>query len=239
MFKPCLIGLLSIGIGHTAWAIDSIPVKNNADFELSLSQSNYNRLLVKNDKILDVAFPPTMMGVKRDEQDGSLYIALANSKPFTLFLTTAGGRHFSVTVHGEDALGKTIELVPTNAVAQAPASQPKQNASNQREEQMLVSLITHMETHRALPGFTIKKQQQVELWNKGLQLTHQQTWQSSRFVGEVIELVNGGKEPLNLDEAWFNQDKTRAIKFSQKHLAPREKAFLYRVADLKQGVQHG
>jgi conjugal transfer pilus assembly protein TraK len=227
-----IIGALAVSACHTAWAMESVPVKNNADFELLLSQSNYNRLLVKDDKILDVAFPQQAMGIKRDEQDGSLYIALADTKPFTLFLSTAAGRHFSVTVRGETSLGKTIELIPTTAV-------PAQSNHNISEEKMLRTLISHMETHQALPGFSITNQQQVEHWKKGLTLTHQQLWQGKQWMGEVIELLNRGKVALNLQEAWFNQDTTRALKLSQKQLAPQEKAFLYRVADLTLEMHHG
>ena len=35
------------------------------------------------------------MAIKRDEQDGSVYVMLAATNPFTLFLTTEAGRHFS------------------------------------------------------------------------------------------------------------------------------------------------
>nr|WP_259293222.1 type-F conjugative transfer system secretin TraK [Legionella bozemanae] len=36
---------------------------------------------------------------------------LSATNPFTLFVTTEKGTHFSVTLNGEESLGKTIELV--------------------------------------------------------------------------------------------------------------------------------
>src|SRR3990167_362066 len=227
MSKHLLIGLLSIILSPMLFA-NQLAVKNNQDISLTLSQSNYNRLVVKNDKIVEAVFPETSMGIKRDEQDGSVYVLLASQNPFTLFLATESGQHFSVTVTGEESLGKTVELVPAMAVATARSIQTKPTA-NRNDEQTLVSLIKHMEINQPLSGFNIQKKRQVERWQKGFTLIHQQIWHGSRFNGEVIELYNGGHEPLTLNEAWFNHDKTQAVKLSQKQLLPRQTAQLYLV----------
>src|SRR3990167_10136610 len=226
MSKHLLIGLLSIILSPMLFA-NQLAVKNNQDISLTLSQSNYNRLVVKNDKIVEAVFPETSMGIKRDEQDGSVYVLLASQSPFTLFLATESGQHFSVTVTGEESLGKTIELVPTLTIQAKPAQTNRVASSS--NETALVSLIKHMEVNQPLRGFNIQKKRQVERWQKGLSLIHQQIWQGNQFNGEVIELYNGGHEPLTLNEAWFNHDKTQAVKLSQKQLLPRQTAQLYLV----------
>lgn len=225
MFKPLFLALTLAS--PAIFAMESIQVNNNADFELALSQSNYNRIMVKGDKILDAAFPESSMGIKPDEKDGSIYVALSSNQPFTLFLTTKAGRHFSVTVHGENALGKTVELVPT----QQTIAKPKQSTRRPSEEKALLELIAHMQSNQPLPDFRVQKRQQVEQWKKGLKLIYRELWQSHEYFGEIIELYNGGRHPLRLDETWFNQANTRAMKLSQQHLAPKEKALLYRVTE--------
>ncbi|MDF1931907.1 type-F conjugative transfer system secretin TraK [Legionella pneumophila] len=85
---------------------------------------------------MEAVFPPNAMAIKRDEQDGSVYVMLAAANPFTLFLTTESGRHFSVTVNGEESLGKTIELVPVLPVVaasktHAPITNPKKSLRKQ------------------------------------------------------------------------------------------------------------
>lgn len=224
MLKPLFLALTLAS--PAIFAMESIQVNNNADFELTLSQSNYNRIMVKGDKILDAAFPQSSMGIKPDEKDGSIYVALSSNQPFTLFLTTKAGHHFSVTVHGENALGKTVELVPKQTVAK-----PKQSTRGPSEEQTLVELIAHMQAHQSLPDFSVQKRQQVEQWKKGLKLVYRERWQGHDYFGEVIELYNGGRHPLRLDETWFNQANTRAMKLSQQNLAPKEKALLYRITE--------
>lgn len=244
MRNRLVIALLSLALAKLTFATQIISVKNNAEFALSLSQSNYNRLVVKGDKIVEAVFPEGAMGVKRDEQDGSVYIMLTSQNPFTLFVTTEAGRHFSVTMNGEESLGKTVELVPTTAVVKAP-SQPQlfkadQTVANAGDEQTLASLINHMETNKPLSGFTVKKKRLVERWQKEFTLIHKQTWQGNQLAGEIVELYNGGHKPLILDEAWFNQDTTRALKLSQKQLLPKQTAYLYRVsAGSGAGVNHG
>lgn len=106
------LGVILALVSMSVIGSNSIPFKDNSEIALTLSQGNYNRIFVKNDKIVEAVFPEKAMAIKRDEQDGSVYIMLAATNPFTLFLTTEAGRHFSVTLNSEESLGKTIELIP-------------------------------------------------------------------------------------------------------------------------------
>ncbi|KTD15588.1 phage integrase [Legionella gratiana] len=67
------LGIALVLASMMAQASSSIPVKNNSDIALTLSQSNYNRIVVKNDKIMEAVFPPNSMAVKRDEHDDELW----------------------------------------------------------------------------------------------------------------------------------------------------------------------
>ncbi|CDZ79401.1 conjugal transfer protein TraK [Legionella massiliensis] len=221
-------------------ALSAIPVKDNSDTALALSQGNYNRLVVKNDKIMEAVFPPNSMAIKRDEQDGSVYILLSASNPFTLFLTTEAGRHFSLTLSGEEALGKTIELIPaTHDVAVSRANALKTTPGKTAQESVpetILALLNAMEQQKPLGSVQVKRQYgNVQRWSKGLTLLPRESWDNSRLKGEIIELYNGGKKPLDLEQEWFAKDQTLAVKFSKSTIAPGEKAMLYRV----QGVGHG
>ncbi|AHE68491.1 type-F conjugative transfer system secretin TraK [Legionella oakridgensis] len=238
MRKPLIIALTFLST--VAVGANSIPVKDNSDIALTLSQGNYNRLVVKNDKIMEAVFPPNAMAIKRDEQDGSVYVMLLAANPFTLFLTTEAGRHFSVTLNGEESLGKTIELVPsqpviTKTVANTTKTNPKTIAQEAVPEAIL-AMLTHMEQQKPFADVSVKRQWgRVERWSKGLTLLPKESWDGKLLKGETIELYNGGKEPLELSQEWFAKEGTLAIKFSKPSIAPGEKAMLYRV----QGVSHG
>ena len=86
MYKLLFVALAfvsTVAVGST-----SIPVKDNSDFSLTLSQGNYNRVFIRGDEIWDFAYPPGALGLKRDKGDGSIYLIPTTTNPFTLFLTT-------------------------------------------------------------------------------------------------------------------------------------------------------
>jgi conjugal transfer pilus assembly protein TraK len=232
-----LIGVLLL----TATAIHanvSIPVKDNSDIALALSQNNYNRLVIKNDKIMDAVFPPNTMAIKRDEQDGSAYIMLASQTPFTLFLTTEKGHHLSVTLKPEEALGKTIELIPQTAVVTNSVQSALKTAPAHHEEmpEEILSMISDMERHTPQKDITIKHQYgRAERRPKGLTLLPKEIWQNKNLTGEIIELYNASSEPLELSQEWFTEEGTKAIKLTSLTLKRHEKAMLYRI----QGATHG
>ncbi|HEO1455349.1 TPA: type-F conjugative transfer system secretin TraK [Legionella pneumophila] len=238
MRKPLSIALALLST--VAMGANSILVKDNSDIALTLSQGNYNRLVVKNDKIMEAVFPPNAMAIKRDEQDGSVYVMLSAANPFTLFLTTENGRHFSVTLNGEESLGKTIELVPSSPVVTANKTNPiKTNPKTITQEavpEAILAMLTHMEQQKPFADVSVKRQfGKVERWSKGLTLLPKESWDGKLLKGETIELYNGGKESLELAQEWFAKEGTLAIKFSKPSLAPGEKAMLYRVQGVKNG----
>lgn len=227
--------LTSVAIGA-----NSFSVKNNSDIALTLSSNNYNRIVVKDDRIMNAIFLPETMGIQQDEKDGSVYVVLKTNNPFTLFLTTENGRHFSVTLNGEESLGKTIELVPSQPVTskivtKTPSEKPK-NIAPEAVPEAILAMLSHMEQQTPFADVRISRQWGgVERWKKGLTLLPKEYWDGKLLRGERIELYNGGKEPIELMQEWFAKENTLAVKFSKNSIAPGEKVMLYRV----QGVNHG
>jgi conjugal transfer pilus assembly protein TraK len=229
MHKAILMGIVAL-ISQCASAATTLTVKDNSDISVTLSTGNYNRLVVKNDKIVEAVFPESNMGIKHDEEDGSVYILPTTATPFTLFLTTQAGHHFSVTLTGEEALGKTIELIPQTSLAKN--SKPVKEALEPVDEvpKAVASLISNMEQHKPMTGINIKHLYgRAERLQGGLTLLPKEYWDGGDIQGEIIEVYNGGNKELALSESWFATDDVRAIKFSKGMLAPKERALLYRV----------
>jgi conjugal transfer pilus assembly protein TraK len=230
-----ILSLLSV-IGQSA---SRIPIKDNNDIALTLSQDNYNRIVILNDKIIEAVFPSNAMAIKRDEQDGSVYVMLSTNNPFTLFLTTEGGRHFSVTLNGEPALGKTIELVPEKAtIAKKAEKAVIKNVATTEEAvpEAILAMLSHMEQHKPFADVKILHQYgKAERWGKGLTLLPKEVWDGKLLKGETIELYNASKDPLELSQEWFTQEQTLAVKFSKLTLNPGERGMLYRIQGVKNG----
>lgn len=234
----------SLSIALALWSLNTmgantISVKNNSDIALTLSNNNYNRIMVKDDKIMEAVFLPNTMGIKQDEKDGSVYVVLKTTNPFTLFLTTEAGRHFSVTLNGEESLGKTIELAPAPVVTANKTNPIKTNPKTIEQvavPEAILAMLNHMEQQKPFADVRVKRHWGgVERWSKGLTLKPRESWDGKLLKGETIELYNGGKESLDLAQEWFAKEGTLAIKFSQPSIKPGEKAMLYRVEASRHG----
>lgn len=226
-----IIGIFLL-LSNMASGSTALAVKDNTDVALTLSQNNYNRLVIRQDKIVEAVFPENAMAIQRDEQDGSAYVRLATTNPFTLFLTTKAGHHFSVTLTGEDSLGKTIELIPEapkNMVAKA-----KQPRKTFKDNPALV-LIQRMQTHEKSPDMTIRRVfGKAYRSGNGLSLLPKEVWEGQGVTGEILEIYNGGNKALTLSPSEFASEGVKAIALSAESILPKGRALLYRV-----GVSHG
>jgi len=211
--------------------------RENADLSIVLSQNNINRLVVKGDKITQAHFPVGALDIQHDE-DGGLYVSVANHAPFTMFVDTESGHHFSATVSTEEALGKTVEFVPKQ-LAQGKTlptikSQSAQDAIPKADT--ITSLMTSMIGGQAPNGYEQKNHYgRVKRLNQGLVLTPKSTFTGMEFKGEVFELYNGGRRALDLQENWFSDATVKAVSLSSTTLAPKQTAKLYRVSQVNHG----
>lgn len=224
-----------IGMSGFSSALTTQSFRDNTDVTVALSDSNYNRLVVRGDKITQAHFPEGLLGVK-NEEDGSLYVMLASDKPFTLFLTTESGHHFSATVTSEQALGKTIEFIPQTPATVRPTLKPSIAQQEPPYASAIGSLMTNMINHNKPVGFEVKNHYgRVIRLQQHLMLTPKRTYQGLELSGEVLELYNGGKLPLDLQESWFADNRVKAVSLSAVTLAPKQKALVYRVLERAHG----
>ena len=238
MFKSVLGSVLLMSSVISS-AQTAVAIQDNRDIGLTLSQSNYNRLVVKGDKIVEAVFPEHAMGIKRDEQDGSVYVMLQSPSPFTLFLTTESGHHFSVTVTGEEGLGKTVELNAPKAplsthVVQAPV-QANPNTDSAHQDAMVL-LIQQMEKKEPLVGMSVSHPfGRVERMGAGLTLIPKEVWTGEGIIAERLDVINRGKETLNLLPSYFEGKDVSALKLSETSVKPSETITLYRVREVAHG----
>jgi conjugal transfer pilus assembly protein TraK len=220
----------------SANALSMQSFKDNTDVALTLSDTNYNRLVVRGDKITKAHFPEGALGIK-NEEDGSLYVMTASASPFTLFLTTESGHHFSATITSESALGKTIEFVPQTIIASA---KPITHAPNITDAppyaNEISSLMTQMIGRQKARGFDIKHHfGRVTRLQQGLRLMPKFTYNGVALRGEIMELYNGSKLPLDIQESWFADEHVKAVSLSTATLAPKQKAIVYRISEQAHG----
>jgi conjugal transfer pilus assembly protein TraK len=226
---------LSLLMSATLHAQTSQSFQDNADVSIVLSDSNYNRLVVRGDKIINAHFPEQALGIK-NEDDGSLYVMVAQKEPFTLFLTTEAGHHLSATVNTESSLGKTIEFVPQTVSIAKKAIPTPTNTPKPVEAEGIEALMSHLVQQDAILGFDMKHHygRAIRL-HEGLTLFPRLTYTSKTLTGEVTEIYNGGKTPIDLTEHLFMGQGVKAVSLSKPTLLPKQKAYVYRVLESHHG----
>ena len=233
-----IIGALSICVSVSSYALTSTHFKENADLPITLSDSNYNRLVVKGDKITQVHFPEGMMAVS-NESDGGVYVMVAHPEPFTMFVTTELGRHFSLTVNTEAGLGKTVEFVADGNPAPILTSANKVLAKIP-EPTFLPSNVTELMTGM-LKNNVSKEYESKKYYGRAIRLGQGMTlfpklsYKGKILQGEVTEIYNGSQSPIDLNESLFNGAGVKAISLSKNTLAPHERALVYRVLEQAHG----
>lgn len=233
-----VITALSLCVSVSSFALTSTHFKENADLAVTLSDSNYNRLVVKGDKITNVHFPEGMMAVS-NESDGGIYVMVAHPEPFTMFVTTELGRHFSLTVNTEQGLGKTVEFVADGNPAPQITSASKVMAKIP-EPTFLPSNVTELMT--AMLKSNVSKDYESKKYfgrairlGQGMTLFPKMTYKGKTLSGEVTEIYNGSKSPIDLNESLFNGVGVKAVSLSKNTLAPHERALVYRVLEQAHG----
>jgi len=208
--------------------------KNNAELSVELSNTNQNRLMVSNDKIIKAAFPDGALTYQYDETDGSMYVHPEISAPFTLFLSTKKGQHLSLTVNSVDSLGKTIAFKQYRPQPiKRPTSIVKKEAPYKKEA---LEMVKYMEQGIKMPGASVSHvRYQAGQFKNGLRLIKREIWQDGAYKGEVFDVYNNSKRRIKLDPIWFAEKLVKAIKLSKMTLAPKDKTNLYLITEVSHG----
>jgi len=208
--------------------------QNNAELTVELSNTNQNRLMVSNDKIIKAAFPDGALTYQYDETDGSMYVHPEISAPFTLFLSTKKGQHLSLTVNSVDSLGKTIAFKQYQPQSiKRPTSVVKKEAPFKKE---VLEMVKYMEQGVKMPGAKVShvRLHAGQLKN-GLRLIKREIWQDGAYKGEAFDVYNNSKKSITIDPSWFAGHSVKAIKLSKMTLAPKDKTALYRIEEVSHG----
>jgi conjugal transfer pilus assembly protein TraK len=226
-----LMVMLGLSLALPVHALTQTVFEENTNVDVHLSESNTNRLVVRGDKITRAHFPQGLLGIQ-NEEDGSLYVKLVGEAPFTLFLTTASGKHFSATINRDAGLGKTIEFIPKVRAALAlPHNLPRKGQLTPAYIEPLRLLMTHMMQSKKPVGFWVKHQHgQVIHMKHELRLVPKLLYHGRELTGEVMALYNTSRVPVDVHEAWFMRVGVKAISLSTNTLLPKHKAWVYRVS---------
>ena len=96
--------------------------------------------------------------------------------------------------------------------------------------------MSHLVAQKSLAGFSIQHHygRAIRL-QEGLVLLPKLTYVGKALKGEVTEIYNGSKRPLDLYENLFMSEGVKAVSLSTSTILPKQKAHLYRVMENQHG----
>lgn len=231
LFKMVLAGVLAAGT-QTVIAETVVPVKENENVAIQISKDNYNRLLVEKDKIIKLRFPQNHLSVERDD-DGSVYLDALDDRPFTLFVTTKDGRHFSAMVTVSESNGKTIRFIEKRVPAGKVSRREKPKDTYAA---MIQSLVAATEREQVVPGFKVNAIKVKPVYLKpALKASLAFSLSDKKTVSQKFLLANRSSKPIRFDRRWFKDNKTRALLVKSDVIYPNQTIDVVRVLEVSHG----
>lgn len=224
-----------LGWAPFAQAQTRLNIKENETIELTLSRNDFNRLFVEDDKITILRFPDDYLGVENDK-DGSVYVNVKYDKPFTLFVTTEKGIHFSAIITLNDELGKTIGFATNSPIAKI-KEELKPKSTQKAVEKELVALVSSVEKEEPKTGFKAQRPSVNSIQLKpNLTSTLVYTLSNAQQMGQKFQVKNTGRRPVSFEDKWFKDKDTKALLVKERVVYPNETITVVRI---EEGVTHG
>ena len=192
--------------------------KENENLNLVLSNSNFNRLIVKNDKINNLRFPKGYLSAENDV-DGSVYIDILNTEqPFTLFFSTKKGKHFSATINSKEQYGQTIKFIN------------QKNKKNIIKKSSLLDVINAVSAEKQYSGFSLKKvsDKKISLLKNVFVLESFALANKKNLIQKYI-ITNNTKRDISFNENWFKNKNMQGLFFKKSLISPNESISVIRV----------
>lgn len=214
----------------TSYASSEIRFKENETIQLTLSQSNYNRVMIAGDKIKKASVPSEFMAIEYEKEGGVIFDVLY-TKPFTVFFETSLGHHFAANVESEESLGKTIVLKPIQTLVKK-EEQPPQEQIDKPTDNLALTLIQALTQDVAPEGYEFKRDfGSYKPLNKSLRFKVSKRMTGEAYIGERIEVYNHTSLPVVLKEEWFSDKDTRGVSMAKPIINPHESIQVYRVVE--------
>src|SRR3990167_2295355 len=227
-----------------------IDINNNAQINIALSSEDINRIFVKNQKITSINAPSGLL-TGHNDSSGSIYANINGDTPFTAFISTNLGMHFSLLIMPKSEPGQTIEF-KSNQI------QPKSNViikktvivnhsmpaqtyeQSESYEKTVVNLIKQVMLQKTPPGYTNispKAFSQIGIFtvsdnvaqNSGLTQSVKAGFLGGQLAVRVLKVVNNTSNPVQLIANEFYNPGVRAVAISQEYLPKGGKTYVFEV----------
>ena len=217
--------------GHAkSIAANTYTFAQNDTIVLPLSSVNTNRLVVKEDKILNVQCPRGFCLAKASQRDksGSIHLKINIALPFTAHVFTEKGQNFSLFINPKAVPAVVSEFIPRNA--------PSEQSVFEKDMEYPLALGTFtkqmIEWRRSgapVPGFMARTIDPKTLPRDTapLAIIPKTLFSGHPFSGIIYQVKNQSEKTMTLTEAQFYSYASRSASLDKDTLAPGEWTYLY------------
>ncbi len=237
-----LLSPLALADNTTTIKPVSIAIANDNQARITLSNQDINRLFVMSDKIASLNAPNNRV-IAHNDQSGSIFMNIIGKKPFTAFITTQKGRHFSLFVLPKSEPGVTVRFLPKTRVVRhyrhhTAAARRFEHSS--AYEKTLVNLLRDLMLSQSPPGYTaiapsafhVVPALQLPKYLNGrtfLKETVRAGFLGGELAVRVVRVTNSGKHRVTLIASDFYTPGVRAVAIGKETLRPHESTNIYEV----------
>lgn len=256
-FKILFLSILTVLTSSISFASSDnvteptvISINSNSQASVNLSETDINRLYVKDQKITSINFPDGAL-TSNNDASGAIYINLKINSPFTAFITTNVGLHFSLIIIPKSIPGKIIKFIaPTPKVSKEENQKSTVVIQHNSDayafeqsapyERTLIRLIKAVELGNTPPGYTniaAKAFSQIGIFNVPNSVGKNSSLSQSieaGFLGgslavRVLSVKNTTSKPVELFENEFYSPGVRAIAIQKEYLKSNAKTNVFEV----------
>lgn len=202
---------------------DTIPV--------TLSSLNINRLMVKDDKIVNITCPSGFCTTTANQKDktGSVSLKINIQLPFNVHVTTSKGRVFSLFVSPKATPSVVTEFLPSDRERQQPSVFDRAFDYPSALAEFTKQMMHWQFDGTPVSGFTVHPVDPDTLPpdEGALPLIPQVVFVGQDYSGIIYEVQNRSNETVALTTAQFYSYAARSAALDRLTLGPNESTQLY------------
>jgi len=209
----------------------TFPFADGDTIPINLSSVNINRLVVEDDKILNITCPHgfcTTNGMQKDKT-GSVSLKLNVALPFTAHVLTQKGRLFALFITPKAVPGIITAFRPTDRHLSEPTVFERGFDYPSAIANFTKAMMLWKERGTPISGFSLHPVDPKTLpkKNSSLPVTPQTVFVGRDYSGIIYEVKNASSDTVTLTTAQFYSYAARSAALDKYELAPNETTHLY------------
>ena len=237
----CVVCIVCTGFAKNI-SPESLKISDNEQSKVVMSTQDINRIFVLHDKITSFNAPMNRLSAHND-QSGSIYLNVYGEKPFTAFVSTQKGHHFSLLVIPKSVPGNTIELVMTTPVNHNYIRHSQEASKYEKEstyQKTVVNLLKGAMLSKLPAGYSAidpKGFKDISIFQVPNFVTGQKQLQQQVVAGylggelavRIIQVKNNTRSTLQLVANSFYVQGVRGVSIAHEVLKPSQATYIYEV----------